>query len=270
MVRLAAEDLSLGYDTVSVVEDLTMSIPEGKVSILIGANGCGKSTILRSLARLLKPKTGVVYLDGKNITRESTKEVAKKLSILPQGPQAPEGLTVKDLCYYGRHPYKSLLSKNTQLDHDMVEWALDATRMLEFSERSLDGLSGGQRQRAWVAMALCQGTDLILLDEPTTYLDLAHQIELLDLLKDLNKQYKRTIVMVLHDLNQAASYADHLISISNGKIYSEGCPKDTFTEQMISEVFGLHSQIIENPVNGSPMCLPVKVCGKEKNQKLLM
>ncbi|GLB60917.1 Fe(3+)-citrate import ATP-binding protein YfmF [Cytobacillus sp. NCCP-133] len=236
---------------------------------MIGGNGSGKSTILRSLARLLKPQKGTVYLDGKKIDREPTREVAKKLAILPQGPQAPEGLTVKELCYYGRHPHKGLLSKNTKIDHEMVDWALDATRMHDFAERPLDALSGGQRQRAWIAMALCQGTDLLLLDELTTYLDLAHQIEVLQLLRELNGEYGRTILMVLHDLNQAARYADYLISISNGKIYREGTPKDIFTEKMINEVFGLECRIIEDPVEGSPMCVPIGLSGEKKKKKII-
>ncbi|OEH91752.1 ABC transporter ATP-binding protein [Bacillus solimangrovi] len=269
MVKLSAEHLSLGYDLVSVVDDLTLTIPEGKITILIGGNGCGKSTILRALARLLKPKVGTVYLDGKEIERIHTKEVAKKLAILPQGPQAPDGLTVKELCYYGRHPHKGLLSKETKQDHEIVEWALDATRMHEFAERPLDALSGGQRQRAWIAMALCQGTDLLLLDEPTTYLDLAHQIEVLELLKELNSLHGRTIVMVLHDLNQAARYADYLISISSGQIYKEGLPEDVFTEEMIHNVFGLESCIIQDPVAGSPMCVPIGISKRKNSHKTI-
>ncbi|WP_455920725.1 ABC transporter ATP-binding protein, partial [Priestia megaterium] len=180
----------------------------------IGSNGCGKSTILRSLARLLKPAEGSIYLNGKDIHRHSSKEVAKKLAILPQAPEAPEDLTVKELCYYGRHPHKGLFARYSAEDHQVVEEALQATKLSNLSHRTLDALSGGQRQRAWIAMALAQGTELLLLDEPTTYLDLAHQIEVLELLRSLNQKRNCTIVMVLHDLNQAARYADHLISIS--------------------------------------------------------
>lgn len=269
MAKLSAKELCLSYETVQVFENIDLTIPEGKVTILIGANGCGKSTVLRALARLLKPQKGVVYLDGIEIHKQSTKEVAKKLAILPQGPQTPEGLTVKELCYYGRHPYKGVFSKNTDEDHKMVQWALTATKIDDLADRPLDALSGGQRQRAWIAMALAQGTELLLLDEPTTYLDLAHQIEVLELLRELNKEYGKTIVMVLHDLNQAARYADNLVSISQGKIYQQGTPIDVFTEEMIRKVFGLESMIIKDPVEGTPMCVPIGLSNKMQNKSRL-
>jgi len=257
--KLTAEQLSLSYDKNTIIDNIDLHIPQGEISIIIGANGCGKSTILRSLARLLKPTQGSIYLNGKDIHRHSSKEVAKQLAILPQAPEAPEDLTVKELCYYGRHPHKGLFARYTQEDHQIVDEALRATRMDAFSERTLDALSGGQRQRAWIAMALAQGTDLLLLDEPTTYLDLAHQIEVLELLRSLNQQHQRTIVMVLHDLNQAARYGDYLISISEGAIYKEGPPEEVFTEKMIEDVFRLSSTIIKNPVDQSPICIPTGV-----------
>jgi len=259
MTKLTAEKLSLSYDSTSVIRNIDLHIPEGKVSIIIGSNGCGKSTILRSLARLLKPAEGSIYLNGKDIHRHSSKEVAKKLAILPQAPEAPEDLTVKELCYYGRHPHKGLFARYSAEDHQVVEEALQATKLSNLSHRTLDALSGGQRQRAWIAMALAQGTELLLLDEPTTYLDLAHQIEVLELLRSLNQKRNCTIVMVLHDLNQAARYADHLISISNGQIYKEGSPAQVFTEEMIRDVFNLSSTIIQNPVDGSPLCIPTGI-----------
>lgn len=259
MTKLTAEKLSLSYDSTSVIRDIELHIPEGKISIIIGSNGCGKSTILRSLARLLKPTEGNIYLNGKDIHQHSSKEVAKKLAILPQAPEAPEDLTVKELCYYGRHPHKGLFARYSAEDHQIVEEALQATKLSNLSHRTLDALSGGQRQRAWIAMALAQGTELLLLDEPTTYLDLAHQIEVLELLRFLNQKRNCTIVMVLHDLNQAARYADHLISISNGQIYKEGSPAQVFTEEMIRDVFNLSSTIIENPVDGSPLCIPTGI-----------
>lgn len=259
MTKLTAEKLSLSYDSTSVINNIDLNIPEGKISIIIGSNGCGKSTILRSLARLLRPTAGSIYINGKDIHRHSSKEVAKQLAILPQSPEAPEDLTVKELCYYGRHPHKGLFSRYSAEDHEIVEEALKATKMDNLADRTLDALSGGQRQRAWIAMALAQGTELLLLDEPTTYLDLAHQIEVLELLCSLNEKHNRTIVMVLHDLNQAARYADHLISISNGEIYKEGSPVEVFTEKMIQDVFGLSSIIIQNPVDQSPLCIPTGV-----------
>lgn len=266
MSQLSAKELHLSYESDPVIHNINLSIPKGKVSVLIGANGCGKSTLLRSLARLMQPKQGTVYLDGKEIHKQPSKEVAQKLAILPQGPQAPEGLTVKELCYFGRHPYKGLFSRNSKTDHDMVEWAVSATGMWDLRDRTLDTLSGGQRQRAWISMALGQGTDLLLLDEPTTYLDIAHQIEVLELLRGLNKEFGKTIVMVLHDLNQAARYADHLICLANGKIHNEGPPKEVFTCGMIREVFGLECCIIEDPVGKNPMCIPMgmnPMCNKK-------
>lgn len=257
MTTLSAEHLSLSYGATQIIDNIDLEIPEGKISIIIGSNGCGKSTILRSLARLLMPQQGTIYLDGKAIHQQSSKEVAKKLAILPQAPEAPEDITVKELCYYGRHPHKGLFSRQTPEDHRIVDRALSATKMTEFADRTLDALSGGQRQRAWISMALVQDTDLLLLDEPTTYLDLAHQIEILELLRDLNETYGRTIVMVLHDLNQAAQYADHLISIKQGKIYKEGPPETVFTKEMIKDVFRLECYIIENPVDQTPLCIPI-------------
>ena len=257
MTTLSAEHLSLSYGSTQILDNITLKVPEGKISVIIGSNGCGKSTILRSLARLLMPQEGVVYLDGKAIHQQSSKEIAKKLAILPQGPEAPEDITVKDLCYYGRHPHKGLFSRQTLEDEAIVNRALSATKMTDFVDRTLDELSGGQRQRAWISMALAQDTDLLLLDEPTTYLDLAHQIEILELLRDLNRTHGRTIVMVLHDLNQAAQYADHLISIVKGEIYQEGPPEIVFTKNMIKEVFGLECCIIENPVDQTPLCIPI-------------
>lgn len=257
MTKLSAEELSLSYGSVQIIKNINLEVPEGKISIIIGSNGCGKSTILRSLARLLTPQKGTIYLDGKEIHRQSSKEVAKKLAILPQSPEAPEDITVKELCYYGRHPHKGLFSRQSPEDHAIVDSALIATGMEEFSDRTLDQLSGGQRQRAWISMALAQETDLLLLDEPTTYLDLAHQIEILELLRDLNVKYGRTIIMVLHDLNQAAKYADHLISIVNGSIYKEGSPEIVFTKEMIKDVFGVDCCIIENPFDQTPLCIPV-------------
>ncbi|MGG3178132.1 ABC transporter ATP-binding protein [Priestia megaterium] len=263
MTKLTAEKLSLSYDATSVINNINLHIPEGKISVIIGSNGCGKSTILRSLARLLRPTEGSIYLNGKDIHQQSSKEVAKQLAILPQSPEAPEDLTVKELCYYGRHPHKGLFARYSTEDHEIVHDALKSTKMESLSNRTLDALSGGQRQRAWIAMALAQDTDLLLLDEPTTYLDLAHQIEVLELLRTLNSKHSRTIVMVLHDLNQAARYADHLISISKGKIYTEGSPQQIFTEKMVEDVFGLSSTIIKNPVDQSPLCIPTGIYNKK-------
>ncbi len=257
MNLLSTRRLSLGYNRASVIIDLDLAIPAGKVIALVGANGCGKSTLLRGLARLLQPRTGTVYLDGAEIFKLSTKAVAKRLGILPQGPVAPGELMVRDLVAQGRYPYQNWLQQWSKEDERMVEQALAKTGMTHLAERSLDTLSGGQRQRAWIAMALAQDTEILLLDEPTTFLDLAHQVEVLDLLYELNHTEGRTIVMVLHDLNQACRYAGYLVAIREGKVYAQGEPREVMTEAMVREVFGLECRIVPDPVAGTPMCVPI-------------
>ncbi|WP_347240096.1 ABC transporter ATP-binding protein [Phormidium sp. FACHB-592] len=256
-VALTTRKLTLAYDGTVVISDLDLAIPAGKITVLVGSNGCGKSTLLRSLARLLKPTRGTVYLDSASIFKLSTKEVAKRLGILPQGPIAPEGLTVRDLVAQGRYPHQSWLQQWSKEDEWLVEQALAITNMTVLADRSLDTLSGGQRQRAWIAMSLAQDTEILLLDEPTTFLDLAHQIEVLDLLYELNQTKGRTIVMVLHDLNQACRYAEHLVAIAQGQVVAQGAPDQIMTEALVQEVFGLESRIIQDPVAGTPLCIPV-------------
>ncbi len=260
--QLSAKNLSLGYDNVSIINDLHITIPSGKITVLVGSNGCGKSTLLRGLARLIKPRTGKVYLDSKSLSKLSAQEVAKELGILTQGPVAPEGLTVKDLVAFGRYPYQSWLQQWSKEDEQIVEEALEITKMINLADRALDTLSGGQRQRAWVAMALAQDTEILLLDEPTTFLDLAHQVELLDLLYELNCTKGRTIVMVLHDLNQACRYADYLLMVREGRIFAQGEPAEVMTEEMVREVFNLECRIVRDPLVGTPMCVPS--CQKSK------
>ncbi|WP_333309977.1 ABC transporter ATP-binding protein [Microcoleus sp. N9_A2] len=262
MKGLSTRGLSLAYDGVPIIRDLNLAIPTGQISALVGANGCGKSTLLRGLARLLKPYHGTVYLDSTSIFKLSTKEVAQQLGILPQGPVAPEGLTVRDLVAQGRYPYQNWLQQWSAKDETIVQQALLITDLLELADRALDTLSGGQRQRAWIAMALAQDTDILLLDEPTTFLDLAHQIEVLDLLYELNQSQGRTIVMVLHDLNQACRYADYLVAVKDGQIFAAGEPKMVMTEEMILSVFELECRIIPDPILGTPMCVPIGRKGK--------
>ena len=256
LMSLEIKNLVLGYEDKIIVNNIDLSIPKGEITMLIGANGCGKSTLLSGMSRLLIPKEGDVLLEGVSIHDYKAKDLAKKLSILPQGPIAPEGITVKELCYFGRNPYKNLFGSRTKEDDDMVQWAIEATGLKEFANRQLDSLSGGQRQRAWIAMALTQNTDILLLDEPTTYLDLAYQIEILELLKDLNKKTKKTIVTVIHELNQAARYADNLVCMKNGNIYSQGGVDDVFNENMLRDVFGVDSIVISDPITQRPMCIP--------------
>lgn len=222
MSRLYAKNLKIAYGERDIVKNLDISIPDGQITTIIGPNGCGKSTVLKTLSRILNPKSGVVYLDGKGISKEPTKQIAQKMAILPQSPDSPEGLTVGELVSYGRFPYQRGLGKLTRRDFEVIDWALEVTGIYEFKDRAVDALSGGQRQRVWIAMALAQETDIILLDEPTTYLDLSHQLEVLELLYQLNRDQKRTIVMVIHDLNHAARFAHHMVAMKDGAILKEG------------------------------------------------
>jgi len=254
---LTAERLTLGYGDRAVVESLDLTVPPGKITVIVGANACGKSTLLRSLSRLLKPREGRVVLDGREVHHMPAKELARTLGLLPQSPVAPEGITVLDLVGRGRHPHQGLFSRWNDRDDAAVAAALEATQTTDLADRAVDELSGGQRQRVWIAMALAQQTDLLLLDEPTTFLDASHQVEVLDLLTDLNRARGTTIVMVLHDLNLAARYADHLIALADGRLHAHGPPAEVLTEDTVRTVFGLDSRIIEDPVSGRPLMLPI-------------
>ncbi|RCW47544.1 ABC transporter ATP-binding protein [Paenibacillus prosopidis] len=256
MPSIQAKNLTLSYGQKPIFSNLDLLIPTGKITVFIGSNGCGKSTLLRSLARLLKPQEGSILLDGSEISKLSSKEVARRLAILPQGPIAPEGLTVHQLVKQGRYPYQSWLQQWSHEDEKMVKKALEVTHMNELSARSVDSLSGGQRQRAWIAMTLAQNTPTILLDEPTTYLDMTHQIEILDLLFDLNEQENRTIVMVLHDINLACRYAHHIVAVKEGRIYAQGEPEIIMNEQLIRDVFDMECQVTADPIFGTPLCIP--------------
>jgi iron complex transport system ATP-binding protein len=254
---LAAHDLTLAYDQLEVARNLSVDIPAGKITCIVGANACGKSTLLRALARLLKPQAGVVLLDGESIHRLSTKDVATRLGILPQSPIAPEGITVADLVARGRYPHQKWFRQWTRADENAITDAMRATGTVSLARRPVDELSGGQRQRVWIALALAQGTDLMLLDEPTTYLDLAHQVDVLDLLVDLNRRDDRTIVLVLHDLNQAARYSDHLIAMRAGTVVAAGPPAEVISEELVHDVFGLRSKVVVDEVAGTPHVLPI-------------
>jgi len=255
--QLTAERVTLGYGDRTVIDGLDFDVAPGKITAIVGANGCGKSTLLRALSRLLPTTSGAVLLDGQNIRSQRSKEVAQVLGLLPQGPIAPEGIAVADLVGRGRHPYQRPLAPWSKADYAAVASALEATDTTDLADRAVDELSGGQRQRVWIAMALAQETDILLLDEPTSFLDVAHQIEVLDLLTDLNRQRGTTIVMVLHDLNLAARYADHLVAMRNGQIHAVGNPHDVITADAVFEVFGLRCQIIVDPLSGAPMVLPI-------------
>lgn len=255
--RLKADHLSLGYAERMVVDDLSLEIPTGKITMIVGPNACGKSTTLRALARLLPPKSGQVLLDGRSIQSMPTKQVATQLGILPQSPIAPEGITVADLVGRGRSPQQKFFRQWTSSDKEAVDRALAATGTLELADRPVDELSGGQRQRVWIAMTLAQDTELLLLDEPTTYLDLTHQIEVLDLLADLNETLGRTIAVVLHDLNLACRYSHHLVAMRAGKIIAQGAPADVITVDLVKQVFELPCEVIEDPVSKTPLLIPI-------------
>ncbi|MFE3517797.1 ABC transporter ATP-binding protein [Streptomyces sp. NPDC059166] len=254
--RLAARDVTVGYGERTVLDGLDVTIPQGVVTTIIGPNGCGKSTLLRTLSRLLKPTRGSVVLDGDDIARLRTRDVAKKLGLLPQSPVAPEGLTVADLVARGRHPHQSWLRQWSSDDVDVVERSLAMTGIADLADRPVDQLSGGQRQRVWISMTLAQGTDLLLLDEPTTYLDLAHAIDVLDLVDDLHES-GRTVVMVLHDLNLATRYSDNLIVMKAGSVLAQGHPRDVVTAELLEEAFGLRAAVIDDPVAERPLVVPI-------------
>jgi iron complex transport system ATP-binding protein len=254
--QLTASEVTLAYGDRTVTEALSLTIAPGKVTAIVGANGCGKSTLLRALARLLKPRSGSVLLDGSALSSRSTRDVARIIGLLPQGPTAPEGIVVADLVARGRYPHQRALSRWNAADQAAVAGALEATGITDLADRSVDELSGGQRQRVWIAMALAQETDILLLDEPTTFLDVAHQIEVLDLLCDLNRERGTTVVMVLHDLNLAARYADELVAVRAGQVHAVGSPSDVVSAELVEEVFGLRSTVIDDPLTGKPLVLP--------------
>lgn len=251
--RLTARELTLAYDDRTVVEGLDLAVPDGQVTVIVGPNACGKSTTLRALGRLLKPRGGAVLLDGAELARTPTRKIAQSIGLLPQSPSAPEAITVADLVARGRQPHQHWWQQWSDEDERAVTGAMERTDITALAERAVDELSGGQRQRVWIAMALAQETDLLLLDEPTTYLDIAHQVEVLDLMRRLNKERGRTVVAVLHDLNQAARYADHLVAMKHGRIVAEGHPGEIVTAELVREVFGLESVVIPDPVTGSPL-----------------
>ncbi|MGY4797788.1 ABC transporter ATP-binding protein [Lysinibacillus fusiformis] len=248
------ENLASGYEQVCVFEGLNLTIEEGKVTTIIGPNGCGKSTLLKTIGRILKKQQGTVYLQEQNMQNLSTKDIAKKLAILSQTPVAPGQLKVEELIAYGRYPHRNNVNRLTNKDEEMIEWALTVTNTMEYRNRELAQLSGGQRQRVWLAMALAQETNILLLDEPTTYLDMAHQLEVLDIVKSLNEQHNCTIVMVLHDINHAARYSDHLIAMRKGIIMQTGTPQEILSADVMRKVFNIDARIMEDPVTNTPVC----------------
>src|SRR5690625_3685415 len=255
MVRLHTNNLNIGYGDRFIVKNLNLAIPDKKITTIIGSNGCGKSTLLKAITRIIPYQSGSILLDGKEISKENTKTLAKKIAILPQSPEAVTGLSVGELVSYGRFPYQTGLGRLTKKDYEVIEWALEVTGTLEYKYRPIDALSGGQRQRVWIAMTLAQETEIIFLDEPTTYLDMAHQLEVLELLQKLNEEHNRTIIMVLHDLNQAARFADYIIALKDGKIVKAGNAEEIIHRDVLGEVFQIDAVIGHDPRTKKPMCV---------------
>jgi iron-siderophore transport system ATP-binding protein len=255
--RLRADGVTIGYDARVISTGLSVQIPDNEFTVIIGPNACGKSTLLRALARMLAPSAGSILLDGQMISSYPSKEVARRLGLLPQSSVAPDGITVADLVARGRYPHQRLLRQWSRKDEQIVAEALAATNVADLADRSVDELSGGQRQRVWLAMALAQQTPILLLDEPTTYLDIAHQIEMLDLCADLHAKQNRTLVAVLHDLNHACRYATHLIAMRSGQVLAAGRPADIVTAELVEDVFGLACRIIDDPETGTPLIIPL-------------
>lgn len=251
---ITTQQLSVAYGDTTIIENLSVTIPKGKVTALIGPNGCGKSTLLKTLSRINKPKSGEIFIEQTSLGRIKDKVLAQQLSLLPQVLVSPEGITVRKLVEYGRSPYVSHWGRLSHDDKKIVEQAMAETGVLELAEQNVESLSGGQRQRAWIAMVLAQDTEIVMLDEPTTYLDLSHQIELMELMRTMNEQGK-TVIVVLHDLNQACRYCDHLVVLKQGQLMAQGSPKEVFTERLLHEVFDLDAVVINDPIASSPMCI---------------
>lgn len=254
---IEVRSLQAGYDDNIVIDELNLTIPKGSITALIGANGCGKSTLLKTICRILQPMGGSVYLDGRSIHERNTAELAREMAILPQQPTAPQGLTVRELVAYGRSPYRSgLWGRLSSKDREMIDWALSATGLTSLADRSIDQLSGGQRQRAWIAMAVAQDTDIVFLDEPTSFLDIAHQLEIMKVVSALHREKGKTIIMVLHELNQAARFADFIVAMREGSIVKTGTPEEVMTPTILRRVFGITATVMTDPYTGRPFCIP--------------
>lgn len=269
MNRLYTDSLHISYGEQQIVKNLSIEIPDHKITTIIGSNGCGKSTLLKAITRIISHQSGDVILDGKCISSENTKILAQKMAILPQSPESASGLTVGELVSYGRFPYQKGFGRLSKKDIEVIDWALYVTGTSDFKYRPVDALSGGQRQRVWIAMALAQETEIIFLDEPTTYLDMAHQLEVLELLQKLNMDQGRTIVMVLHDLNQAARFADYMIALKNGQIVKAGNCEQVMTPQVLKDVFHINALIGKDPRTNKPMCITYDLLkGEENHEKM--
>ena len=255
MEAISVKNLSVGYEDNIIIKDMNLSIPKGKISIIIGANGCGKSTFLKTIARVNKAKKGDIFINEKNIKKIKEKNIAKEVAFLPQGPVCPSGLTVRELVAFGRFPHQKMIGGLNSHDKEVIDWAIKETGLSEFADRGIENLSGGQRQRAWIAMTLAQETEIIMLDEPTTYLDMSYQLEVLEVLKKLNEKKNITIVIVLHELNNACRFADNIIGLKKGKIICEGSPIDVINKKTLKEIYGIEANLVKSDNGKYPICM---------------
>ena len=255
MEAISVKNLTVAYENNTIIEDMSLSIPKGKISIIIGANGCGKSTLLKTIARINKPKTGDIFINNKNIKKVKEKNIAKEVAFLPQGPVCPDGLTVRELVAFGRFPHQKMIGGLNSHDKERIDWAIRETGLSEFADREVANLSGGQRQRAWIAMTLAQETEIIMLDEPTTYLDMSYQLEVLEVLEKLNKEKNITVVIVLHELNNACRFADNIIALKKGKIICEGKPLEVINKENLKTIYGIDANLTISEDGKYPICM---------------
>ena len=261
MEAISVKNLSVAYEDNLIIDDMNLSIPKGKISIIIGANGCGKSTLLKTIARVIKPKNGDIFINEKNIKMQKEKNIATQVAFLPQGPVCPSGITVKELVAFGRFPHQKLIGGLKAHDKEIIDWAIEETGLTDFEDREIENLSGGQRQRAWIAMTLAQETDIIMLDEPTTYLDMSYQLEVLQVLEKLNKEKNITIVMVLHELNNACRFASNIIGLKKGKVICEGNPMEAITKENLKEIYGIDGKLQLSENKNYPICIDYELIG---------
>ncbi len=255
MEAISVKNLCVSYEDNIIIQDLDLAIPKGEITIIIGANGCGKSTLLKTISRINKPKKGDIFINGKNIKSIKEKNIAKEVAFLPQGPVCPSGLTVRQLVAFGRFPHQKMIGGLNSHDKEVIDWAIRETGLSEFSDREVENLSGGQRQRAWIAMTLAQETEIIMLDEPTTYLDMSYQLEVLEVLQKLNKEKKITVVIVLHELNNACRFADNIIGLKKGRIICEGRPIDVINKETLKEIYGIDASLVNSENGEYPICM---------------
>lgn len=261
MEAISVKNLSVAYEDNLIIDDMNLSIPKGKISIIIGANGCGKSTLLKTIARVIKPRNGDIFINKKNIKMQKEKNIATQVAFLPQGPVCPSGITVKELVAFGRFPHQKLIGGLKAHDKEIIDWAIEETGLTDFADREIENLSGGQRQRAWIAMTLAQETDIIMLDEPTTYLDMSYQLEVLQVLEKLNKEKNITIVMVLHELNNACRFASNIIGLKKGKVICEGTPIEAITKENLKEIYGIDGKLQLSENKNYPICIDYELIG---------